>query len=135
MTRVVRLWIVSKQYRPAFAAGHFFPKILERRYLSRGGIVAPGVLKRVAVALLPIPSGWVSLAANRSRRRPQPASSLRRLSALTHMKAKTTQTREMEPVGIVISRGLRTEPAPMILAFEWGPAPELSPANQDHKAA
>jgi hypothetical protein len=41
----------------------------------------------------------------------------------------------MEPVGIVISRGLRTDPAPLIRAFEWGPAPELTPATQDHKAA
>lgn len=52
-----------------------------------------------------------------------------------YMKAKITDSREMEPVGIVISRGLRTEPAPVILAFEWGPAPELSPVTQDHQAA
>ena len=51
------------------------------------------------------------------------------------MKAKNTEHRELEPVGIVISRGLRTEPAPLILAFEWGPAPEVVPASQDHKAA
>jgi hypothetical protein len=51
------------------------------------------------------------------------------------MKAKTREDREVEPMGIVISRGLRSEPAPLILAFEWGPAPELAPASQDHKAA
>lgn len=53
----------------------------------------------------------------------------------SNMKAKPTENREMEPIGIVISRGLRTEPAPLILAFEWGPAPEIAGANQDHKAA
>jgi hypothetical protein len=51
------------------------------------------------------------------------------------MKAKSKHTRETEPVGIVISRGARTEPAPLILAFEWGPAPELTPASHDNKAA
>lgn len=51
------------------------------------------------------------------------------------MKGKPTENRELEPIGIVISRGLRTEPAPLILAFEWGPAPELTPASQDNKAA
>lgn len=52
-----------------------------------------------------------------------------------YMKAKTTKEREAEPVGIVISRGARTDPAPLIRAFEWGPAPELSSASQDHRAA
>jgi hypothetical protein len=57
------------------------------------------------------------------------------LPAHIYMKAKTTKSHETEPVGIVISRGLRTEPAPLILAFEWGLAPDLSPTSQDHKAA
>lgn len=30
-----------------------------------------------------------------------------------------------EPIGIVISRGLRDEPAPVVRAYVWGPAPEL----------
>lgn len=51
------------------------------------------------------------------------------------MKGKTTEHHEGEPIGIVISRGLRTEPTPVILAFEWGPAPENVPASQDNKAA
>jgi hypothetical protein len=55
-------------------------------------------------------------------------------STIPYMKVKTPDN-EMEPVGIVISRGLRTEPAPLILAFEWGPAPESTPVSQDHKAA
>lgn len=32
---------------------------------------------------------------------------------------------EDEPIGIVISRGLRDEPAPVVRAYVWGPAPEL----------
>lgn len=40
-----------------------------------------------------------------------------------------------EPVGIVISRGTRAEPAPLIQAFVWGAAPELTPVPQDTKAA
>ena len=51
------------------------------------------------------------------------------------MKGKTTEYHEAEPIGIVISRGLRTEPTPVILAFEWGPAPETAPASHDNKAA
>lgn len=51
------------------------------------------------------------------------------------MKGKTTEHHDAEPIGIVISRGLRTEPTPVILAFEWGPAPENAPASQDNKAA
>jgi hypothetical protein len=31
---------------------------------------------------------------------------------------------ETEPVGIVISRGSRSEAAPKFLAYVWGPAPE-----------
>ena len=51
------------------------------------------------------------------------------------MKGKTKEYHEAEPIGIVISRGLRTEPTPVILAFEWGPAPDSSPVSQDNKAA
>jgi hypothetical protein len=34
------------------------------------------------------------------------------------------ETLPAEPVGIVISRGDRTEPAPRFVAFVWGPAPD-----------
>ncbi|HEX6535098.1 MAG TPA: hypothetical protein VF041_10895 [Gemmatimonadaceae bacterium] len=41
-----------------------------------------------------------------------------------------------EPVGIVISRGKRDEPAPAFWAYVWGPAPELSDApSTEPKAA
>ncbi len=32
---------------------------------------------------------------------------------------------EEEPVGIVISRGSRAEQTPRLVAYVWGPAPEL----------
>ena len=51
------------------------------------------------------------------------------------MKPISEELRETEPVGIVISRGTRAEPAPVIQAFVWGPAPELTPVPQDTKAA
>jgi hypothetical protein len=38
------------------------------------------------------------------------------------MSARTSS--EEEPVGIVISRGSRSEPAPRFTAYVWGPAPE-----------
>jgi hypothetical protein len=51
------------------------------------------------------------------------------------MKAKKEDLVQGEPVGIVISRGTRAEPAPIIHAFVWGPAPELTAVPQDTKAA
>ena len=40
--------------------------------------------------------------------------------------AKIRQTEiEEEPVGIVISSGSRAEKAPRLIAYVWGPAPEL----------
>jgi hypothetical protein len=32
---------------------------------------------------------------------------------------------EQEPVGIVISRGSRAEQTPRLIAYVWGPAPEV----------
>jgi hypothetical protein len=51
------------------------------------------------------------------------------------MKAPTERGHQDEPVGIVISRGSRAEPAPIFCAFVWGTAPELTPVPQDTKAA
>ena len=31
---------------------------------------------------------------------------------------------EEEPIGIIISRGSRQEPPPVVFAYVWGPAPE-----------
>jgi hypothetical protein len=38
--------------------------------------------------------------------------------------AEIRRDAETEPVGIVISRGSRSEAAPKFLAYVWGPAPE-----------
>lgn len=51
------------------------------------------------------------------------------------MKATKEKQRPSEPVGIVISRGSRAEPAPIFCAFVWGAAPELAPVPKDTKAA
>jgi hypothetical protein len=40
-----------------------------------------------------------------------------------------------EPVGIVISRGTREEPAPAFWAYVWGPAPEVELPPTSSKAA
>jgi hypothetical protein len=36
---------------------------------------------------------------------------------------------EQEPVGIVISQGSRAEQTPRLVAYVWGPAPEVEPAG------
>ena len=40
-----------------------------------------------------------------------------------------------EPMGIVISLGSRAEPAPRVLAYVYGPAPEPEGTPRDAKAA
>lgn len=40
------------------------------------------------------------------------------------MKQNRKDTGSPEPIGIVISRGDRTEPTPVFSAYIWGPAPE-----------
>lgn len=40
------------------------------------------------------------------------------------MKADRKTTRELEPVGIVISQGWEEEKPPVYSAYVWGPAPE-----------
>ena len=43
---------------------------------------------------------------------------------------KTRVKSEVEPIGIVISRGERSEPVPVVLEYVWGPAPvEAAPAK------
>ena len=97
--------------------------------------MASGLLKRFSDAILPTSSGWVCGGEPFSSLAPARFVSVTNLPAHTYMKAKAKENLKTEPVGIVISRGLRTEPAPLFLAFEWGPAPELSPSSQDHRAA
>jgi hypothetical protein len=40
------------------------------------------------------------------------------------MKKDRKDTNSAEPVGIVISRGDKTEPTPVFSAYIWGPVPE-----------
>lgn len=40
------------------------------------------------------------------------------------MKQNRKDSGATEPIGIVISRGDRTEPTPVFSAYIWGPAPE-----------
>lgn len=40
------------------------------------------------------------------------------------MKQNRKDTGSNEPIGIVISRGDRTEPTPVFSAYIWGPVPE-----------
>jgi hypothetical protein len=52
------------------------------------------------------------------------------------MKKSSQQTvTDTEPMGIVISRGARGEQAPMVLAYVWGPAPEIIEEPSSSKAA
>ena len=51
------------------------------------------------------------------------------------MKAKTKSRPDQEPVGIVISRGTRHEQSPMVVAYVWGPAPEVSDDPLESKVA
>lgn len=47
-----------------------------------------------------------------------------------HMKKTSLKQETFEPIGIVISRGERSEPVPVVLAYVWGPAPvEIAPAK------
>ena len=38
--------------------------------------------------------------------------------------------KEEEPMGIVISSGSRAEKAPRLVAYVWGPAPEVAPNGE-----
>ena len=44
------------------------------------------------------------------------------------MKKDRKEIESSEPLGIIISRGDRTEPTPMFSAYIWGPVPEADPA-------
>jgi len=61
--------------------------------------------------------------------------SLTRSQIPFYMKDTQLETTPQEPVGIVISRGAHTEPAPVFVAFVWGSAPDLSLSPKDTKAA
>jgi hypothetical protein len=46
------------------------------------------------------------------------------------MKKDRKETGSSEPIGIIISRGDKTEPTPLFSAYVWGPVPEA-----DHDTA
>ncbi|MEO7823105.1 MAG: hypothetical protein ABIS15_05815 [Gemmatimonadaceae bacterium] len=43
------------------------------------------------------------------------------------MKKNRKDNGSSEPIGIVISRGDRTEPTPVFSAYIWGPVPDIKP--------
>lgn len=46
------------------------------------------------------------------------------------MKKPSLKPEALEPIGIVISSGDRSEPVPVVLEYVWGPAPvDTAPAN------
>ena len=51
------------------------------------------------------------------------------------MKRIRQNTAAQEPIGIVISRGSRSEDTPAFWAYVWGPAPEEAYEAGDSKAA
>jgi len=51
------------------------------------------------------------------------------------MKTKPKTGSEQEPIGIVISRGARSDEAPALFAYVWGPAPEITEPPRDSKVA
>src|SRR5438105_2160246 len=50
------------------------------------------------------------------------------------MKKDRKETTQSEPLGIIISRGDKTEPTPVFSAYIWGPVPE-SPEESANRAA
>jgi hypothetical protein len=52
------------------------------------------------------------------------------------MKKDRKETESSEPLGIIISRGDKTEPTPVFSAYIWGPVPEAAAATESaHRAA
>jgi len=51
------------------------------------------------------------------------------------MKKDRKETNSSEPLGIIISRGDKTEPTPVFSAYIWGPAPETEQEEAAHRAA
>ena len=50
------------------------------------------------------------------------------------MKKDRKETTQSEPLGIIISRGDKTEPTPVFSAYIWGPVPE-TPQETANRAA
>ena len=59
----------------------------------------------------------------------------KKLNVRPSMKKDRKETESSEPLGIIISRGDRTEPTPVFSAYIWGPVPEAAPAETATRAA
>ena len=51
------------------------------------------------------------------------------------MKKSTQQTHTGEPMGIIITTGVRTPIEPLVRAYMWGPAPEEPVGTDGTRAA
>ena len=52
------------------------------------------------------------------------------------MKKDRKEIESSEPLGIIISRGDKTEPTPVFSAYIWGPVPEAAAVTESaHRAA
>jgi hypothetical protein len=51
------------------------------------------------------------------------------------MKKDRKEVTPSEPLGIIISRGDKTEPTPVFSAYIWGPVPEENAEETAHRAA
>jgi hypothetical protein len=127
--------VVSKEYKSAHFAGFFLFMLLMRGHLSAAQSLAPRVPKGAAVVMTERPGALrrTVLVACPGSTRLSSRSIL--LAPTIYMKAITEDLSRSEPVGIVISRGTRAEPAPVFCAFVWGIAPEQNPVPRDTKAA
>lgn len=59
---------------------------------------------------------------------------LRHLPSESQMKKDRKDNGSSEPLGIIISRGDRTEPTPVFSAYIWGPVPEAVVENATRAA-
>jgi hypothetical protein len=73
-----------------------------------------------------------SAAGDRSRRQP---SGWRPVDIGMAMKKTASQISSSEPIGIVISTGVRIPVEPLVRAYVWGPAPEEPSATEGTRAA
>jgi len=69
------------------------------------------------------------------RRRATVRTMRKKLNVRPSMKKDRKETESSEPLGIIISRGDRTEPTPVFSAYIWGPVPEAAATETATRAA
>ena len=124
---------MSKQYKPAPLAGFRIFKRFGCSAFEIGEWMAPRLLTTGPMTERPGALRRTVLVACPGSTRPLLPTQTPEL--LPNMKAPAETPRETEPVGIVISRGTRAEPAPIIQAFVWGAAPDKTSVPRDTRAA